>query len=139
MSSFYCSFLIYEATFLYLCLKKSCTRVHETSYVPYIHLCTYFTSFAHKQAISFIDILLPVVRFRSSRELLNNALRNTLRFVSPIRLLILLVLWASPEGYMPCKTTSIPHKLAGILADVKRNCGVPISKDLKVSSYIHNA
>lgn len=90
------------------------------------------------QAISFIDVLLPIVRLRFSRELLNNALKNTLRFASPIPLLILLALWASPVGYTLCKTTSVPHKLAGILADVKQNDGVPISKELKVKTYFRN-
>lgn len=86
------------------------------------------------QAISFIDVLLPIVRLGFSRELLNNALRNTLRFASPIPLLVLLALWANPVRCMPRKTTSVPHKLAGILADVKRNGGVLISMDLKVKT-----
>lgn len=120
--------IIYHSTWDDLC------SIHSFMYI--FHIVRAQTSVV--QAISFIDILLPVVRFRSSRELLNNALRNTLRFVSPIPLLILLVLWARLEGYVPCKTFSIPHKLAGILTDVKRNCGVRISKNLKIRTHFRN-
>lgn len=120
--------IIYHSTRDDLC------SIHSFMYI--FHIVRAQTSVV--QAISFIDILLPVVRFRSSRELLNNALRNTLRFVSPIPLLFFWYFGQVLKGICCVRPPQYRINLLVYWRNVKRNCGMPISKDLKVRTYFRN-